>query len=82
MILYSLLDPELERHQRALTYEFDSLTGIIFGIKTPDEDKLKIMDIIVRKCRDSGKTDFNFYQASYSPFEGNIERRKVDIKFV
>lgn len=82
LILYSLLDPELERRQRALTYEFDSLTGIIFGIKTPDEDKLKVMDIIVRKCRDSGRTDFNFYQAYYSPFEGDIERRKVDIKFV
>ena len=82
LILYSLVDPELDSRQRALTYEIDSLSGIVFGIRTPDEHKLKIMNVIERKCRVSRRTDFTFYQAYYSPIDGNIERRKVNIEFV
>ena len=67
-----------EEKDRTLAYDFNSLKGIIFGIKTTDEDKLKIIEILQRKCRENNRTDFKFFQAYYSPENGNI--RKVEIE--
>ena len=82
LVLYSSLWPELDDCQRTLTYEFESLTGIIFGVNTSEEDKLMVMKVIERKCREIGRTEFKFYQAYYSPADGDIQRREVSIKFV
>jgi hypothetical protein len=46
-----------------MKYDFSALDGIIFGIRTPATDKIKIIEIIERKCKEAGRTDFNFYQA-------------------
>ena len=51
---------------RVYTYRFSDLEGVIFGINTPLDDKLKIMKIIERKCIASRRTEFKFLQASYS----------------
>jgi len=48
---------------RAMKYDFAALDGIIFGIRTPATDKIAIIEIIERKCKEAGRTDFNFYQA-------------------
>lgn len=61
-----------EPSSRKLKYGFSDLDGIIFGIKTKMEDKLKIMKIIEGKCLSEGRKDFNFYQASYSHKKGCI----------
>ena len=66
-----------DKKSRALTYDFNSLKGIIFGIKTTDRDKLRIIDIIKGKCREHKRTDFKFYQAYYSPEDGNIQKYKI-----
>ena len=41
LILNGLLG-DLDEQSRALTYDFSSLKGIIFGIRTPDSEKLKL----------------------------------------
>ena len=71
-----------------LTYNFNSLKGIIFGIKTSKDDKREIIEIIQRKCRENNRTDFQFFQAYYSPGRGNIckyemmiSRRPDEAKF-
>ena len=51
MILYSLIGDMSEPRYRKLTYAFSSLKGIIFGIRTPETDKLKIIETIHKKCR-------------------------------
>jgi len=51
---------------RKLTYNFADLSGIIFGAKMPQEDKLKIVRIIADKCRREGRQEFEFYQSRYS----------------
>lgn len=61
-----------EKASRKATYDFHSLEGIIFGIKTSLEDKLKIIKIIEEKCKAENRTDFKFYQATYSPGDGKI----------
>ena len=66
---------------RTLTYNFNSLKGIIFGIKTSDEDRLKIIKIIERKCRESKQTDFKFFQAYYSAKDGDICKSEIESPF-
>lgn len=58
---------------RKLKYQFADLAGIVFGIKTPAEDKLKIMRIIERKCAAEDRHDFEFIQAHYSHRTKRIE---------
>jgi hypothetical protein len=62
----------IERH-RALKYDFASLKGIVFGIGTAIADKLKIVEIIDRKCRATSRSDFEFLQARYNRRTGKID---------
>ena len=66
---------------RILTYDFNALKGIIFGIKTSDEDKRKIIEIIEKKCKKYNRTDFKFFQADYSPENGDIGKYPIHLPF-
>ena len=66
LILEDGLSEFKEGESRTLKYDFRSLKGIIFGINTFDEHRLRIIEIIQKK-EDYGRTDFKFYQAYYSP---------------
>ena len=70
-----------EKTNRTLTYNFNSLKGIIFGIKTSDEDKLRIIEIIEKKCQENNRTDFKFFQAYYSPEDGKIHKYEIPLPF-
>lgn len=77
LILSSLLDYEIKKEYRILKYNFNSLKGLIFGIKTPIEDKRKIIKIIQEKCKKNKRNDFELYQAYYSHKDKNIQHRKI-----
>jgi Protein of unknown function (DUF2971) len=64
---------------RIYTYDFASLKGLIFGINTKIAHKLKIIRIIEKKCRDSHRTDFKFYQAVYSSRSKAVEHREMNL---
>jgi len=65
-----------------LQYDFKSLKGIIFGIKTSDEDKWKIIDIIKKKVIEHNHYDFSFYQAYYCRNDGDIKHYEISsLKF-
>ena len=64
-----------------LTYNFSSLKGIIFGIKTSKEDKREIIEIIEKKCDKYNRTDFKFFQAYYSPEDGEIRKYPIQLPF-
>ena len=68
---------EIEKTERTLKYEFDSLKGIIFGIKTSNEDKSKIIKIIEKKCQEEKRKEFLFFQAYYSHESGDIRKFKI-----
>ncbi|AKN34262.1 hypothetical protein Ccar_25895 (plasmid) [Clostridium carboxidivorans P7] len=68
-----------KKESRKIKYNFDDLEGIIFGIKTPNSDKVKIMEIIEKKCRVSGRKNFNFYQAEYCRKSGQIQPVKLNL---
>ncbi|MCX2524012.1 DUF2971 domain-containing protein [Larsenimonas rhizosphaerae] len=79
LILASSLDSFSAPEDRSLNYEFSSLKGIIFGIKTTIEDKLKIIKIIEKKCKETDRDDFKFYQAHYSPEEKCITHSEMSL---
>lgn len=62
---------------RALKYKFNSLAGIVFGIKTTNEDKVKIIKIIIDKCKKEERSDFKFYQAKYSRTAKEIKKYEL-----
>lgn len=68
-----------DKASRKLTYEFNELEAIIFGIKTRSADKVRIVKMIKEKCEKSGRKDFDFYQAFYSPWEDRIEMHKMTL---
>ena len=77
LILNSSLNNDTAKEDRILTYDFSSLKGIVFGIKTSMEDKLKIIEIIIKKCKETQRDNFEFFQAYYSPKDKNIQHRKI-----
>lgn len=79
IIIDETFDDYSEAESRKLKYDFNDLDGIIFGIKTLDSNKIKIMEIIEKKCREIGRNNFNFYQAKYSHETGKIERVKLNM---
>ena len=65
LIIYGLMD-DLSPKERIATYEFSSLVGIIFGIRTPDSEKIQMIDIVRKKCVEHRCDRFVFWQAYYS----------------
>lgn len=57
----------------ALTYDFSQLEGLVFGMRMSSEDKLRTASIVEKKCRATGRTDFRFFQAYYSPSKGEMD---------
>ncbi|PBP97454.1 DUF2971 domain-containing protein [Pseudomonas congelans] len=68
-----------QNKDRVTNYDFQSLEGIIFGIKTSIEDKVKIVKTIEVLCSKYNRTDFSFYQAWYDPNSKKIQHSKLNI---
>ena len=69
----------IDKEARKLKYHFKNLHGIIFGMKTSTQDKLKIFDIIRQKCQKENRKDFKFYQAYYCQASEKIRFYHLDI---
>ena len=72
----SLRDDE---NDRTLSYNFSLLKGIIFGIRTSDEDKRRIIEIVKRKCKEHNRTDFQLLQAYYSHRNGDVRAERIPL---
>lgn len=72
---------ELKKEDKIYKYDFNYLDGIIFGMKTPLNEKLKIINIIKKLCK-KNKKDFNtfkFYQAFMETKYQNINYYQIYI---
>ena len=65
-------------HRKAF-YSFESLAGVIFGMKTSVEDKIKIVDIIRSKCIDTKRREFQFYQMTFLRDSRTFAPAPIDI---
>jgi hypothetical protein len=72
LLLQGFLVDFSDVEQRKATYDFASLVGIVFGMKTPVAARLEIAKIATEKCRQAGRSDFKFYEARYSEVSGKI----------
>jgi hypothetical protein len=79
LLLMSSLTDFSRPEDRKANYDFANLHGVIFGMKMRVEDKLAICRIVAEKCRASGRTDFDFYEAYYSEGRGTIDHRKMNM---
>lgn len=79
LILHSSITDLSEKDRRTLTYDFSSLKGIIFGINTKEEDKLKVIRIIEDKCLNNTRDDFKFYQAYYSSDDNSVKKAEMSL---
>lgn len=75
----SLVDSVNSKSERALKYNFEDLTGIVFGIKTSEDHKMAIMKIIETKCRAENRSDFLFYQSDFSPETGTLSHSPLPL---
>ena len=74
------LDGALTEEQKKHRYNWDVLRGIIFGIRTSNHNKMRIIDIVRMKCAANGVRDFQFWQAYYSPQDGEMKSYALDIE--
>ena len=82
LMLFSGLNDLSDNKDRVLKYNFKHLKGLIFGMKTPIEEKLQIINIIHKKCIQNNRDAFEFHQAYYCHIKKNIQSRKMSfIKF-
>lgn len=65
--------------ERCIKYNFSSLAGIIFGIKTNYIEKIKIIKIITKLCKENNRENFDFYNAKYNHKTREIEYNKLSI---
>ena len=80
IILYDIMNRFVVENDRVLTYDFNSLKGVIFGIRTSDEDKREIIEIIKKKCNTINRIDFKYFQAYYSPEKGKICKYPIQLR--
>lgn len=72
---YRLVFPDLlgeRKEHRVVHYEFSQLDGIVFGLRTSMEDKLKCLRLIDAKCKNANRSDFKFYQMQYHSPQGRL----------
>ena len=67
-------DEQKKNTNQRFYYAFNILKGIVFGVRTPIEDKRKIIDILNRKCKENNRKDFPVYQAQYDKSGNYIEK--------
>ena len=77
IVLKSPLGFYNEKKDRVLEYKFEDLDEIIFGMKTPKEAKMKIIEIIQNKCDKFGRRNFKFYQMDYSSDKKSLYKREI-----
>lgn len=80
LVLHNMFQDYSQKNKRKLKYDFNDLEGIVFGIKTSLEDKVRMIEVISKKCKENNRTDFSFYQAYYLKESGKIENMKLDIE--
>lgn len=78
--LIPIFDDEYDTiSKRKLKYKFDNLEGLIFGINTAEDDKVKTIKILLNKCKKYNRKDFKLYQAVYCNQNGDINIIPINI---
>lgn len=77
IVLLSNLGFYKDTKDRLLEYKFEDLEEIIFGMKTSREARIKIIEIVEKKCKESKREKFDFYEMMYSSENNQLCKRLV-----
>ncbi|MGG3119192.1 DUF2971 domain-containing protein [Priestia megaterium] len=77
IVISSMLNTFDKLEHRLLKYKFDDLEAIIFGMNTPKEARIEIMRIIRNKCKELGRSQFEFFEMAYSNIKHELYPRKL-----
>ncbi len=77
LILKSEFNSCIGEEDRKLRYNFEDLDGIIFGIKTADSDKYRLIEMVERMCQARNREEFIFYQSYYDSSADAIHYRPI-----
>lgn len=64
---------------RCISYDFNSLKGLIFGMKISEEKKYEVIHLVRNMCANVGRDTFEFYQAEYDVTKGSMRLRRMNI---
>ena len=76
LLVFGLLG-QLDKSKRTLTYDFNSLKGVIFGISTPHDVKMRVVEVIENKCLMTSRSNFEYYQAYRDPESREIRTHRI-----
>ena len=82
LILHSSMSDLSDPKYHKLTYKFNSLKGIRFGIRTSDSDKIRIMEIVRKKCKDNSRDEFDLFQAYYCHKTACIKKYQLSLEIL
>lgn len=77
MISYNKDNVTIDRNIRKVKYNFSDLDGIIFGINTSKDDKIKILSVLNKKYIKEKHMDLKIYQAYCKNNIGRIECERI-----
>lgn len=71
-----------DENSRVFNYDFNDLEAIIFGMRTPIKERMKIINIIRKKCKENNRDSFDFYEMKYNDvnFEFKPHKLYINIK--
>ena len=78
-VLSSVFFDYSQVESRCVKYDFKQLKGLIFGVRTPILDKVKIIKKIKMLCEKYEREDFKFYQAYYSSKTNKIIHLEINV---
>lgn len=78
LLLNGMFEDYSLKESRKLKFSFDDLEGVIFGQKMLYTQKKQIVDLIKKKCQETGRKDFSFYDSTYSPLKGEMAYIKIN----
>lgn len=74
IVLADMLGLHAEAADGLVEYDFSCLVGVVFGMRTKEQDKLEVMKIIATECARAGRQDFEFHQIMYQVSKGCLVR--------
>ena len=78
LLLSNLFREFSKPESRKLKYDFNYLTGIIFGMRISDSDKREIIEIISQKCKATNRKEFKFFQSYYNKTKVGMDFKEIN----
>lgn len=74
IVMPDTLGLRAETEDAVVEYDFSCLVGVVFGLRTKEQEKLEVMKLIWGHCTRTGRKDFAFHHVVYQASKGCLIR--------